>query len=135
MKILVTGSRTYNDPTLMANILHHLKPTVIIHGGANGADRLAHQWAQSSGVMTITYRPDWNKHGKAAGIIRNETMFLSSKPDLVVAFWDGKSRGTKHMIDFATKHGAKVDVIFFTPDSPKITKQLELIGNLGAEGS
>lgn len=59
------------------------------------------------------FRADWDKHGKAAGPIRNQEMLDNGKADALVAFWDGKSPGTKDMIRRAKRKGIKVKVVYF----------------------
>lgn len=84
---------------------------VIIEGGANGADFLGKVWAKWMLVPVEEFPADWNKHGKAAGPIRNKQMLDEGKPDLVIAFLAKDSRGTKNMIDQATKAGIPVKVV------------------------
>lgn len=76
---------------------------VIIHGGARGADRLAGQVAESLNIPTEVYQPDWNTHGRKAGILRNQEMLDEGKPDLILAFHDDleNSKGTGHMVKAA----------------------------------
>jgi hypothetical protein len=84
---------------------------VIISGAARGADRLGEKYAKERGYKVIRVPADWNRYGKSAGYIRNKEMAESS--DALVAFWDGKSKGTKNMIDLAKEYGLKVRVIMF----------------------
>ena len=83
---------------------------VIVHGGAPGADRTAGFLADDFGFAVEEHPAEWEKHGKRAGFLRNVEM-LESGVDLVLAFWDGASRGTKHMIDEARKRGIPVEVV------------------------
>ncbi len=108
MKILVTGSRDWANRKAIFTVLQGYGATSVAHGGARGADTLAGLAAQELGIPCRVYPADWNKHGRAAGIIRNTEMLEQEKPDLVVAFWDGTSRGTKHMIDAARRAGYRV---------------------------
>ena len=109
MRILITGSRKWTD----YNILHQAMldattgelTVTVITGGAKGADHLAEQIARVHGWTTEVHRADWEKHGKAAGPIRNSQMANETHPDIVLAFWDGKSSGTKDMIDKAIAKG------------------------------
>lgn len=84
--------------------------TVLIQGGARGADSAAHDWAVSRWVPQEEYPADWGKYGKRAGYIRNVEMLEKGKPDVVVAFPGGK--GTAMMEDLASKRG--VTVLRFT---------------------
>jgi hypothetical protein len=103
MKIAVVGSRTFNDREKLfkeLDLFHLAKPiSLIISGGARGADQLAEDWAQERGISTQIFIPDWETHGKSAGFIRNADIIRSC--DECIAFWDGKSRGTLHSINLA----------------------------------
>jgi len=81
---------------------------IILSGGARGADRLGESWAKEYGYPVKKYPADWEKHGKAAGMIRNAQM--AENADILVAFWDGKSKGTQHMIKTAMGRGLEVHV-------------------------
>lgn len=113
MKILVCGSRTFNDYGKMESALLNL-PFIggIISGGADGADKLAELYASNHSVHNLVVRADWKNEGKSAGIKRNLKM-LDMKPDLVVAFWDGKSRGTKHTLTEAMKRKIPTLTVYF----------------------
>jgi hypothetical protein len=95
--VLVCGGRDYVDRRGVYTCLDGLvpRPTLIITGGANGADSLAADWAGYRDVPKLIFRADWEKHGKAAGPIRNQQM-LECKPHLVLAFRGG--RGTADMV-------------------------------------
>lgn len=118
MKLLICGSRTFRDLKLMEKhleefaTLDNVHDITIIHGDAKGADKAADRIAKKYGWKVERYPADWEAYGKAAGIIRNDLM-LDLKPDLVMAFWDGKSRGTKHTIEEAKKRGIKTQVVHF----------------------
>lgn len=84
---------------------------VLIHGDAKGADRLSEEMVEPSHVTVERYPADWDKYGKGAGPIRNKQMLDEGKPDLVIAFLAPNSRGTKNMIEQATKAGVPVKVI------------------------
>jgi hypothetical protein len=115
MKLAVVGSRDFNDYELLKSKLdsiHKRKPiTLIVSGGARGADSLSERWAKENGVETLIFIPDWNKFGKRAGFLRNEDIIKNS--DAVVAFWDGESRGTKSSIDLAKKYEKSCLVVKF----------------------
>jgi hypothetical protein len=110
MKILVTGSRTWTSKDIIKRALMLYNAHEVAQGGALGADCLAWRAAYELGAAVKTYPADWKKHGKAAGPIRNTEMLADFKPDIVLAFWDGVSRGTKHMIETAVKAGYTVKV-------------------------
>lgn len=108
MRVLVCGGRDYSDRTTVYRELDALapQPTVIIHGGARGADSLAEDWAASRDVMSHVWLANWKAHGRAAGPIRNSYMLTDGKPDLIVAFPGG--RGTADMIRQAKRAGVTV---------------------------
>jgi len=109
MKVAVIGSRSFNDYDKMKSILDDMEITTIVSGGAIGADSLGAYYAKKHNIPTLIFKPDWDKHGKAAGFIRNKLIINSS--DVVVAFWDGESKGTKHSIDIANKLSKEVIII------------------------
>lgn len=114
-RVLVCGGRTFNKRQLLFDILdlaHDRNPIVLlIHGAASGADRLAGEWAKERGVPTNEYRADWDRHGRAAGPIRNKQMLDEAKPDLVIAF--PGSVGTANMV--AQAEGAGIPVARIRP--------------------
>ena len=77
-------------------------------GEARGADTYGRKWAEGLGITVKSFVPDWGLHGKRAGHLRNVDM--GDYADALIAVWDGESKGTKHMIDYATKKGLKVYV-------------------------
>lgn len=111
-RVLVCGGRDFGDEPgdeeFLFKTLDGLprRPTLIIEGEAPGADSLARAWAESRGIPVAKYPADWNKHGRAAGPIRNRQMLEDGKPHLVVAFRGGK--GTADMCKQAKGHGVKV---------------------------
>lgn len=115
MRILITGSREWTDrEKIRIAILTTIKgvdtgkeDVTIIHGGAKGADRLAGSIALSMWGKVEEYLPDWNTHGKAAAILRNQDM-VDTKPDICLAFPVGESRGTRDCMRRAEKAGIKV---------------------------
>ena len=112
MKLAVIGSRKFKDMDLMYEHIKCLKPSVIISGGAKGADTLAKHYAQENNLQMIEYKADWKKFGRAAGVIRNKTIIESAEH--ILAFWDGKSPGTKNSIDYANKLSKPVTTIIFS---------------------
>lgn len=83
----------------------------IVSGGAIGADRLGEMYAKECDYNLKIFKANWDEHGKAAGPIRNKEMAEYS--DMLIAFWDGKSKGTKNMIDTALKHKLEVHVFIY----------------------
>jgi SLOG family YspA-like protein len=112
-RVLVCGSRRWHDRDRIASRLADLPPsddTMVVHGAAQGADRIAEQEAQKLGLFVEAHPADWEQHGKRAGILRNIEM-LDSGIDHVIAFHDGRSTGTQHTIDEARRRGISVEVI------------------------
>ena len=111
MKVLVCGSRNWRDPDLIYNRLARLpRGTTVMHGSARGADRQAAAYARALGLTVEGYPADWEALGRRAGIVRNLQM-LDEKPDLVLAFWDGESKGTWHAICAARERLIPVEVV------------------------
>ena len=114
-KVVDAGGRDFAGYELLKEkcdfYLQNKKPEiiVIVSGHASGADTLGERYAQERGYETEVYPADWKTNGRAAGPIRNAQM--ATVADALIAFWDGKSRGTKNMIDTATKRGLQVAVV------------------------
>lgn len=109
MKVIVCGGRDYSDGAAVFAALdqaHKHKPiSMVIHGGAQGADYLAGKWAYARGIISARVEALWDAHGKAAGPRRNRAM-LQLFPEGVIAFPGG--RGTADMIAAAREAGVKV---------------------------
>mgnify|MGYP000860885121 FL=1 len=118
MKLAVVGSRTFNDYKLLKEHLdeiHAVTPiTLIISGGAKGADSLAEKWAHQNNIETLIFKPEWDRYGKQAGYLRNKDIILNS--DRVLAMWDGVSKGTLHSINIADHHQIPYTVVNFKND-------------------
>ena len=110
MRIIVCGGRNYKDAAKVASALdaaHRKKPiTAIIQGGADGADRLAAEWAWDHEIPVGTFNADWKAYGRKAGPIRNAAMIAESRPDGVIAFPGGT--GTADMIKQARTAGLTI---------------------------
>lgn len=113
--LLVVGSRSITDYGFVRKRLDHLIGPIrgkyrflVVSGGANGVDKLAEQYAEDNGYDMHMMPAEWEKFGKKAGYIRNEAMhrYISKYSHRgVVAFWDGKSKGTLHSRELAEKYG------------------------------
>jgi hypothetical protein len=100
MRILVCGGRSYSNKEYLYKILDSLvRPSVVIHGNAAGADSLADAWAIDRGITAIRCPAKWSQFGRVAGPLRNQFMLDFHKPDVVVAFPGGA--GTAHMVSIA----------------------------------
>lgn len=111
MKIAVVGSREFKDEKFISDIL--LNPElnntgILVSGGAKGVDTWAEEIWDNMGWEKIIFKPNWNKYGKKAGFLRNQQ--IVDVADKLIAFWNGKSKGTKHSIDLAVKKGIPVDI-------------------------
>lgn len=114
LKIIIAGSRTFNNYELLKQKLDFYigehKEIEIISGTARGADRLGERYAFERGLTLHRFPADWSK-GKSAGYLRNEEM--AKYGTHAVIFWDGISRGTKHMIDLAKEYKLNYRVVKF----------------------
>jgi hypothetical protein len=121
-KVVVAGTRTFADYALLCAkldaLLANLDSVTIISGGASGADGLGERYAAERGYPVEVMAADWATHGRAAGPIRNEAM--ADAATHVVVFWDGKSRGSKSMMEAARRRGLPLRVIRYrhTADYP-----------------
>ena len=122
MKLIVAGSRDVTNYNVVKYWLDDYRKRIevktIISGAARGADTMGERYANENNLELEVYPADWKNLGKAAGYRRNEVM--ARKGDLLIAFWDGKSRGTKHMIDIAQREGLPVTII----TDPKLFKEI-----------
>lgn len=111
--VIIAGSRDFNDYTLLRSKCDHLlkdrTDVVVISGAARGADQMGERYAGERGLGLVRMPADWDQHGKRAGYLRNAAM--ADRGDALIAFWDGKSRGTEHMIRIAKERGLAVRLV------------------------
>lgn len=110
MRVIIAGSRSI---TSMGHLLKAVQASgfaihALISGGADGADKLAEQYASLNGLPITVHLAKWHVHGQQAGKIRNVRMAFEG--DALIALWDGKSPGTRHMINTARRMGLPVHV-------------------------
>lgn len=107
MKIAIIGSRTID----LQNLSDYLPDNIseIVSGGAKGVDTLAAQYAREKGIALTEFLPEYSKYGRGAPIVRNKQ--IAEYADEVLAFWDGKSKGTLSVIKYCEKIGKKCRVI------------------------
>lgn len=122
MKLIIAGGRDCTEYDVLTEaIRHHQIPitqdTEIVCGMAKGADSLGFDFAIISELKIHKFPAKWNLHGRKAGPLRNIEM--GDFADALLALWDGKSKGTKHMIDYATKRGLKVWVHHYVAPEPE----------------
>ena len=115
LKVIVAGGRDFQDFDLLTKKLDILfskrADVVIISGMAKGADSLAVKYAEENKLRVSEFPAQWQKHGNASGFRRNIEMARFA--DACVCFWNGKSVGTKHMIDTAKRMNLKLRVITY----------------------
>lgn len=113
MNIIIAGGRDFNDYELLKlncdSMLRKLTDITIVSGAAKGADSLGERYANEKGYKLIRKPADWDTHGKSAGYRRNEEMAEISQG--LIAFWDGKSKGTGHMINIAKDKGLQIKIV------------------------
>lgn len=118
-KVAVIGSRSLagnkGHRQMLNNLLRWLRPTEIISGGAVGPDMWAEEWAEEYGVKTTIHRPNYERHGTKAPLIRNTA--IANECDVCVVIWDGQSRGTFDTIQKIYKRN--IDVIYIYADGEK----------------
>lgn len=117
---LVVGSRSFNDYLLLQRkldaLLANQSEVTIVSGGAKGADAFARIYANRRGYTLKEFPADWSTYGKSAGYRRNREMheFIAQfEKRGVVAFWDGKSKGTAHSFELAKEFGNPIRVVKF----------------------
>lgn len=113
MRIAVIGSRSLRD----CNISEYLpeNTTEIVSGGAKGVDTCAALYASDAGIKLTEFLPDYEKYGRFAPLKRN--IDIVSYSDEIIAFWNGKSRGTSFVIKEAEKQGKKVRIVYVNDES------------------
>ena len=120
MNLIIADCRDFTDRDFIYEridsfIKEYGEPDLIIEGGASGVDRIAGEYARDHNISLKIFKADWNKYGRAAGPIRNEEM--AKHGTHLLAFWDGKSRGTKNMIETARLYGLTVIIKNFKKDA------------------
>lgn len=126
MRIIIAGSRTFNDYNLLkkrcieiiddlyryGHITEYMGflDITVVSGTARGADQMGERFAKETQLEVVRMPANWDRDGKSAGYKRNEQMAKYAKEDygVLIAFWDGQSKGTKHMIDLAKKYELEV---------------------------
>ena len=112
MKIAIIGSRECSNIDFAGNleaVLNVFKDDTIISGGAKGIDTLVANYAKEKKINLIEFLPDYKKNGRAATFIRNREIVDNS--NVVVAFWNGNSKGTKYTLDYARKKDKRIIVV------------------------
>lgn len=110
-RVIIAGGRDFDDYDMLVKtmdmVLQNITDEIqVVCGMASGADTLGERYAKERGYKIAYFPADWKKYGRAAGFNRNQEM--AKNADALVAFWDGKSKGTKHMLDIAQRYGLRV---------------------------
>jgi len=116
-RIIVAGGRDFKNYDLLKKNLDEIfiyfreqkKDFEIVSGLAKGADTLGKKYGEDNGIHVEEFPANWDEYGRSAGYKRNEQMAIYA--DICICFWDGKSRGTKHMMDLSKRHGLSLFVV------------------------
>lgn len=114
MKVAVVGSRTFANRGLLFDKLDELQRVhgafdLVVSGGASGADSLAEEYALAYQIEVLVLEADWRRYGRGAGPVRNQEIVKAA--DMIVAFWNGESRGTANAIEIAGRLKRTVVVV------------------------
>jgi hypothetical protein len=130
--VIIAGGREFDDYALAARWLDELylvqtppSEWTVLCGMAKGADTVGRLWAEDNQIPVLRYPANWTKYGRGAGFIRNGEM--AAKADMLVAFWDGESRGTKDMIMKAFDRGLQSHVIRYRRGGDGVIVRHEII--------
>lgn len=114
LHLAVVGSRSFENYKFLENTLNKENIFKIISGGARGADSLAEKYAKLNSIPIEIIKPNWNKYGRRAGVIRNASIVKNANH--VIAFWDGTSRGTLSTINLCMKKYIPIKIIIYGDD-------------------
>lgn len=112
MRVGVVGSRDYPSYDIIRYTLSRISISLLVSGGGGNADLGGERYADENGIEKLIFPADWKQFGKGAGFIRNTDIVKNS--DVIIAFWDGKSRGTQDTLRKAIKMDVPYKII--TPD-------------------
>lgn len=127
IRCIIAGCRDFSDYSLLRDTANRIfrdrdiRNLTIISGHCSGADRLGELFASRNKLSCVKFPADWKTYGKAAGPIRNRQMaeYASQQNGMLLAFWDGKSRGTRNMIQLAEEFGLEIHVVQILEDKQK----------------
>ena len=118
IRIAIIGSRNFNNYIMFKREFllflqeNNITEYSIVSGGAKGADSFGSKFAKENKKQIVEFLPEWDKYGKRAGFLRNNTIWDNS--DIGIAFWDGKSTGTAHSFEITKNQNKILKVINFT---------------------
>lgn len=112
IRLAVIGSRTFSNARLMDQVLSEYAGhiSLFISGGADGADKMGARWARRMGLEITIFEPDHKRYRHA---YHHRNRLIAEACQLLVAFWDGRSTGTKYTIDYARRIGREVRIVKF----------------------
>lgn len=116
-KIIIAGGRDFNNYALLKEYVDKFLSTYpsdsieIVSGNARGTDKLGERYAKEHNLPVKLFPANWDKYGKRAGYLRNQEM--ADYANMLIVFWDRKSKGTNHMINIAKKAGLIVKVVYY----------------------
>lgn len=128
MRVIIAGSRSITNIEHVVRAVHKsgFNITEVVEGGARGVDTLAFDYAHANNIPVKVFPANWNKYGRSAGMMRNAEM--ADYAEALIAIWDGKSRGTRHMIDVADKRQMPRRVFLVKKGQPAFTmEELEVL--------
>lgn len=113
MKVAIIGSRNFSNYQLMEDAINLLNINIstVVSGGADGADILAEKYAKKNKKQLKIFPAEWEKYGKKAGFLRNK--FIIEESSIVIAFWDGESKGTGNSLSIAKKLKKPTFIFYF----------------------
>ena len=116
MRLAIVGGRDFTDTIKFLEVMcGHFgwmeAGDSLVSGGANGADTLGGYYAKKFNIPIKIFKPEWDKYGKSAGFLRNQT--IVDNCDIVLAFWDGVSKGTQDTIEKAKKAKKPTFLIYY----------------------
>lgn len=119
LKCAIVGGRDFDDYGFMKKVLDERFDNLsfvesIVSGGAKGVDTLAERYAKEIGRPMVVFKPDYKRYGRGAALVRNTQIIEYA--DVVYAFWDGRSKGTRDAINKAQKMGKILYVIKYNQD-------------------
>lgn len=113
MKLIIAGSRDLPPKKILSAIEEHIEQfgeiTEVVSGTARGADKAGEVWAELNNIPVKKFPANWEQFGKSAGYKRN--LEMAEYADAALVIWDGRSRGSKHMIDISKKYNLKLKVV------------------------
>ena len=116
MRTIIAGSRDFHSLPVLIEAIDScgFEVSEVVSGRARGADRIGEEWALRNDIPIIYHPANWDKFGRSAGYIRNSEM--AEDAEALIAIWDGRSHGTKNMIEVARKKGLEVFVYEFSEE-------------------